>query len=367
MIIESVELKDFRNYREAKVELDEGTNILYGDNAQGKTNLLESLYMSGTSRSFRGSRDRDMIRFGGQEGHIRTVVKKSAGRYQIDIHLKKNKTKGIAVNRIPIKRASELFGIADFVLFSPEDLYIIKQGPAQRRRFIDTELCQLDKVYYHFLWDYNHALYQRNQLLKDIVYNPSLLDTLDVWDMQLANCGRKIIKEREKFVSSLEKIIKEIHLHLSGGRESLEIAYEKNADADFLYEKIKEGRDRDLKVKTSTVGPHRDDLYFAVDDVDIRRFGSQGQQRTAALSLKLSEIEIVRRETGENPVLLLDDVLSELDQNRQKFLLKNIEDVQTIITCTGIDEFVKERFAIDRIFFVSEGKITEKKDSAEGK
>ena len=357
MIIESMELKNFRNYRELQLQFDEKTNIFYGDNAQGKTNILEAVYLSGTTRSHKGSRDRDMIFFGEEESHLRTFVKKGTMEYQIDIHLKKNKTKGIAVNGVPIRKASELFGLANFVFFSPEDLSIIKQGPGERRRFLDMELCQLDKVYLHHLANYNRIVTQRNKLLKDISFRPELIETLDVWDLQLAEYGKKIIRSREEFIHSLGEMIYGIHQKLSGGREKLQISYEKNVGAEELYDAISRNRDRDIRMKTTSVGPHRDDLLFAADGIDIRKFGSQGQQRTAALSLKLAEIELVKQLIHDTPVLLLDDVLSELDHNRQNYLLNSIHDIQTMITCTGLDEFVNHRFSINRIFRVVEGAV----------
>ena len=357
MIIESMELKNFRNYRELKLQFDAKTNIFYGDNAQGKTNILEAVYLSGTTKSHKGSRDRDMIYFGEEEGHLRTFVKKGEIEYQIDIHLKKNKTKGIAINGVPIRKASELFGIANFVFFSPEDLSIIKQGPGERRRFLDMELCQLDKVYLHNLVGYNRIVTQRNKLLKDLSFRPDLIETLDIWDLQMAEYGKMLIESREAFIRSLGTIIQGIHQKLSGGKEELALSYEKNVGAEELYNAICKSRERDIRMKTSNVGPHRDDLMFSVGGVDIRKFGSQGQQRTAALSLKLSEIELVKQVIHDTPVLLLDDVLSELDHNRQNYLLNSIHDIQTMITCTGLDEFVNHRFSINKVFRVIEGAV----------
>lgn len=358
MIIESIELKNFRNYRNLKLEFDEQTNIFYGDNAQGKTNILEAIYLSGTTKSHKGSKDRDMILFGEEEAHLRTFIRKSEMDYKIDIHLKKNKAKGIAINGVSIRRASELFGIANFVFFSPEDLSIIKQGPAERRRFLDMELCQLDKIYLHNLANYNKIVAQRNKLLKDLVFRKDLEDTLDIWDLQLAEYGKKVIQGRETFVKQLNQIISEIHEKLSGGREKLSVFYEKNCSKEALYEELQKNRERDIRLKTTSAGPHRDDLLFSVDSVDIRKFGSQGQQRTAALSLKLSEIELVKKIIHDTPILLLDDVLSELDHNRQNYLLNSIHDIQTMITCTGLDEFVNHRFSINKVFKVVEGTVS---------
>ena len=357
MVIESIELKNFRNYEELSMEFDKRTNILYGDNAQGKTNILEAVYMSGTSKSHKGSKDREMIRFGMDECHIKTIVSKKDIPYRIDIHLKKNRPKGIAVNGIPIKKASELFGIVNIVAFSPEDLNIIKSGPQERRRFIDLELCQLDKLYVYNLVNYNKALNQRNQLLKDLAFRPDLMDTLDVWDMQLVEYGKKLIERRESFIKSLDVVISEIHGKLTGEKEELHIFYEPSCKKEELEELLKRNRERDIRQKMTNGGPHRDDISFYVKENDLRKYGSQGQQRTAALSLKLAEIEIVKKIIGDDPILLLDDVLSELDSKRQNHLLNNINDTQTIITCTGLDEFIENRFEINRVYRIVNGTV----------
>ena len=362
MIIKSIELKNFRNYEDLNISFDEGTNIFYGDNAQGKTNILEAAYVSGTTKSHKCSKDKEMIRFGEQEAHIRTIVLKNGKEYQIDMHLKHNKTKGIAINKVPIRKASELFGILNMVFFSPEDLNIIKNGPSERRRFLDSELCQLDRIYLSDLTTYNKILNQRNKLLKDIVYRPDLKDTLPIWDLQLAETGKKIIKRRKQFVEELSEIVYRNHYHISGGKEELILKYDPNVDDIFFEDDLLRVRERDLKQCMTSVGPHRDDLLFSIQDIDIRKFGSQGQQRTSALSLKLSEIELVKKAIHETPVLLLDDVLSELDSNRQNYLLNSIHDTQTLITCTGLDEFVKNRFQINKIFKVVQGNVSEIKE-----
>lgn len=360
MIIKSIELKNFRNYEVLTLSFDEGTNILYGDNAQGKTNILEAAYLSGTTKSHRGGRDKEMIRFGSDEAHVRTIIEKNGREYQIDIHLKKNRTKGIAIDKIPIRKASELFGILNIVLFSPEDLNIIKNGPSERRRFMDSELCQIDRIYLSDLGTYNRILNQRNKLLKDMVYRPDLKDTLSVWDSQLVETGKRIIARRREFVEELRGIIHDIHFRISGGREEILLTYEPDIDDIFFADELNRARERDRKLFQTSVGPHRDDLSFSIGGVDIRRFGSQGQQRTSALSLKLSEILFVKKRIHDTPVLLLDDVLSELDSGRQNYLLNSICDTQTIITCTGLDEFVRNRFQINRVFEVCSGQVTEK-------
>ena len=359
MILKSIELKNFRNYEDLDLKFDNGTNILFGDNAQGKTNILEAAYVSGTTKSHKGSRDKDMIRFGEDESHIRTIVEKQGKEYQLDIHLKKNRSKGIAINKVPIKKASELFGILNMVFFSPEDLNIIKNGPSERRRFLDAEICQLDKIYLSDLTRYNKILMQRNRLLKDMQHQPQLMETLPVWDMQLVEYGKRLIRRRRQFVEELSEIVTGIHRNISGKREELVLRYEPNIDAEFLEDELNRVREKDRKYAQTSVGPHRDDISFFIRGVDIRKFGSQGQQRTSALSLKLSEIELVRQTIHDTPVLLLDDVLSELDSNRQNYLLNSIHDIQTMITCTGLDEFVRNRFQIDKVFHVIDGHVSE--------
>lgn len=359
MIIKSVELLNFRNYRELAISFDKGTNILFGDNAQGKTNILEAAYMSGTTKSHKGSRDKEMICFGESEAHIRTIVEKQGKEYRIDMHLRQNRSKGIAVNKIPMKKASELFGILNIVFFSPEDLNIIKNGPAERRRFLDAELCQLDKIYLSDLSDYNKILNQRNKLLKDMIYRPELADTLPIWNQQLVETGKRIVKRRRYFVQELSEIVRDIHYRISGEKEEMRLIYEPSVPEDLFEAELERFDGRDRKLCLTSVGPHRDDLLFSVRDVDIRKFGSQGQQRTAALSLKLSEIELVKKLIHDTPVLLLDDVLSELDSGRQNYLLNNIYDTQTIITCTGLDEFIKNRFTINKVFRVVNGTVSE--------
>ena len=322
MIIQSLELADFRNYETLGMEFSEGTNIFYGDNAQGKTNILESIYMISTTKSHRGVKDRDLIRFGREEAHIRTVLIKNGIDYKVDMHLRKNRSKGIAINGQRIRKASELIGLLHMVFFSPEDLSIVKNGPSERRRFMDVELCQLDADYLYNLNHYNKIIDQRNRLLKDIVRFPEMRDTLDVWDEQLVSYGRKIIERRSGFINSLNEIVGGLHEKLSGGREKLVLSYEPNTDAVSFPDRLRDARDRDCYLKQTTTGPHRDDL------------------------------------TGDRPVLMLDDVLSELDSRRQNYLLDTIGDIQTFITCTGLDEFVNHRFAIDTLYRIEAGKVS---------
>jgi DNA replication and repair protein RecF len=357
LYVKSLDLLNFRNYEKLSLTLDPGINIFYGANAQGKTNILEAVYLAGTSKSHRGTRDRDMIRMGESEAHIRMHVDKNYSDYRIDMHLRKNKSKGIAIGGVPIRRAGELFGIVNIVFFSPEDLNIIKNGPSERRRLVDRILCEIDRIYMSDLTQYGKCLNQRNRLLHDLYFNPSLESELPVWDEQLVNYGCRIIAKREEFVRMLENIASEIHTELTGEKERLTLVYEPNVTVEEFADKVARSRDADRKIKSTTVGPHRDDVCIKVNDMDLRLYGSQGQQRTTAISLKLSEIRIIEERIRNKPVLLLDDVLSELDRDRQNYLLGNIRDIQTLITCTGLDEFVQNRFEADRTFRVVSGRI----------
>ena len=358
MIINRIELTDYRNYERLELDFDKGTNILFGDNAQGKTNILEAIYVASTTKSHRGCKDSEIIRFGCEEAHIRTYLEKKDEKTRVDMHLRSSRSKGIAIDGQKIKKAADRMGLCNVVCFSPEDLNIIKNGPSYRRRFIDMELCQLDSFYLYNLNNYNKIVNQRNQLLKDLYFNPQLKETIPIWDEQLISYGNKIIERRRQFVCQLNDIIYEIHKKLSGGIEEIKIIYEPDTDEESYADKLKKNHDRDIKSKMTSVGPHRDDFSFETGNIDIRKYGSQGQQRTAALSLKLSEIEIVKSITKDTPILLLDDVLSELDSKRQRFLLDSIGNIQTIISCTGLEEFVNDRFTLNRVFEVNKGTVT---------
>ena len=357
MYIQSLELKNYRNYDRLIIEFSSGTNILYGDNAQGKTNILEAVYLGATTKSHRGSKDKEIIRFGENESHIRIHLMKQDIGHQIDMHLKKSRTKGAAIDRIPIKRSSDLLGFVPVIFFSPEDLSIIKNGPSERRKFLDIELSQLEKMYLHQLSSYNRVMAQRNNLLKQLAYQRELLDTLDSWDLQLVKYGSEVIRYRQKFIEDLNEIIREIHKNLTGKKEKIVLKYDYSVNYDEFLTVLQRKREIDLKYASTGAGPHRDDIEFLVNGIDIRKFGSQGQQRTAALSLKLAQIELVKRQTGETPILLLDDVLSELDSSRKNYLLDSIKDIQTLITGTGLEEFINSHLQIDKMFQVKSGKI----------
>lgn len=361
MYITEVSLQGFRNLAQLKIEPSRGINVIYGSNAQGKTNFLESLYFCAMGRSMRGKSDQQLIGFDGQESHIRMMVQRKNRYDRIDVHLKQNEKKGIAVNGLPVRKLGDLFGTLYAVIFSPEDLSLVKDGPGERRRFLDMELCQLSKVYYYDLQQYYRILKQRNNLLKEIQKKPDLADTLFVWDEQMVEYGERIISARKRFLLRLDEIAAEKLSQLTGGKDHLQIAYKPNCEEGMLAEKLRRNLDRDIYFGVTQSGPHKDDVIFSIDGREVKVYGSQGQQRTTALAARLAEIDLIREETGEEPVLLLDDVFSELDEWRQKFLLESIGGLQAFVTCTGIEDSVKKYISKDNLFYVENGVITPQK------
>jgi len=340
------------------VTFNPGINILYGENANGKTNLIEAIYMTATSKSHRLSKDNEIVRLGQEEGHIHLDFLKEGVDETIDIHLKTKGKKAIAINKMTIKKLSELFGMLHVIMFSPEDLGLIKNGPKDRRRFIDIELSQLNPLYMYYLSNYHKVLKQRNKLLKDGHDRKEVMALIEVFDLQLVEHGSRIVEMRKDFITSLNPMYHEKHWQISGGKEDVELVYEMNVGIDVYYDKLKSRLERDFAMKTTSVGPHRDDLKFVMNGIDLRKFGSQGQQRTAALSLKLSEIDLVMKQIDDTPILLLDDVLSELDHKRQKYLLAHLEDIQTFITCTGVEDFVTSQMNKYQLYEVSKAKVS---------
>ncbi len=357
MYVKKILLSNYRNLEDLNIELSQGINIFYGDNAQGKTNLLESVYYCSAGRSHRTHIDRELIKFGEMEAHIKTFVQKENYVERIDVHLKKDEKKGIAINGIPIKKIGQIFGTLITVIFSPEDLNIIKSGPSERRKFMDLEICQLKPSYYYELQQYYSVLKQRNVLLKNVQKNKEAKDTIFLWDEQLVRYGTKIMAERQQFIEKLNTIAIEKHNELTGNTENLTIEYKQNISCEFFLDKLKRNIDKDIIFGSTSVGPHKDDINFYINHCDVKIFGSQGQQRSVALTLKLSEIQLIFQEKNEFPVLLLDDVLSELDLNRQKYLLLNIKNLQTILTCTGVEDVIKKNIADATVFPIQNGKI----------
>lgn len=364
MYLKKIELKDFRNYQEQEVEFHPKVNIITGKNAQGKTNLLESLYIMSLGKSFRTSRDVEMIGFHREFCRVKSVSVKDGREIEIEIVIGKD-GKSVRINGIKAAKNIDLLENVYMVVFSPEDLKIVKDEPEKRRKFIDRELCQLKPVYYKNLGRYKKILQQRNSLLKQQEIRE---DILSVWDEGLAEYGSKIIQERNRFVEKLKNISRDISCGITNGKEAMEITYEANVEYKEGLEEQKEhfknvidkNRKRDILQRSTSVGPHKDDLKICVDGVDIRHFGSQGQQRTAALSLKLAEIRLIREEAKVSPILLLDDVMSELDEERQNFLIHSLEGVQLFITTTELSEEVKRQLPEGYTFFVEGGTVVRK-------
>lgn len=356
MYINEIKLSNFRNYEEMNITLDNGINIFRGNNAQGKTNILEAIYLCATARSHRTSQEKEVIKWQEDAAHIFLDVKKRIFEDKIDFHLT-SKGKSVAINKMPVNKLGELFGTVMVVMFSPEDLQLIKKSPKERRRFIDIELCQFDKMYYYALKQYYKILKQRNNALKQYAKDKND-EMLDVWDMQFVEYSKEVIEKRKRFIIELNDVARQIHADISGGNEELEVVYEPNVTVERVEEKLRRSRQKDLMTQTTSTGPHRDDLKFLINGMDVRMYGSQGQQRTVVLSMKLAELSLMKEHLGESPILLLDDVLSELDDKRQKYLFSYTQNIQTLITCTGIEQSVWNSQKIGKLFNVSQGSIS---------
>ncbi|MFV0518118.1 MAG: DNA replication/repair protein RecF [Aminipila sp.] len=361
MHITNVELQDFRNYEKIQIEFHPKVNIILGNNAQGKTNLIEAIYLSSLGKSFRTSNDYEMIRFGSKFFRIKIEAEKKTEDICVEMAVSKE-SKAVKLNGRKIKKISELLENVYIVVFSPEDLKIVKEEPEKRRKFIDRELCQIRPMYFNNISKYKKVLLQRNTMLKENNPKKSLLE---VWNYELAEYGSKIIIQRAEFVKKLDKISSEIHKNITNGKEKLHIQYEANVpsmktieEQKILFlEKLNENIEKDLYRRSTNIGPHRDDLKISVNGIDIRKYGSQGQQRTAALSLKLAEIMLIKEETGEDCILLLDDVLSELDEERQNYLINSLSDIQLFITSAELSEKVKSTLPDGKTFYVKQGFI----------
>lgn len=362
MYIKELKLKNFRNYSDFNIEFDKKVNLILGNNAQGKTNLLEAIYITSMGKSFRTNKENEMIMFEYDYSQIGIKAEKEYLDTNVEIVINKESKKSIKKDGIQIKKISQLLENILIVIFSPEDLKLVKDEPEKRRKFIDRELCQISPSYYENLYNYKKVLYQRNFYLKEREIDNSILD---VWDSQLAKYGASIILKREEFIKKISKISNEIQKSITNNKEDLLIEYNPNiktkenkkAQEEYFYEKIKSSYENDIRLRTTTKGPHKDDIIFNVNGINIRSYGSQGQQRTAALSLKLAELNLIKEETGEEPILLLDDVMSELDIERQEFLIKTLKENQVFITTTDVDEKLKNSFPNAKIFFVEKGNI----------
>lgn len=344
MYIERVTLKNFRNYENKTVEFKDGLNVIIGRNASGKTNLLESLYCSGIGKSPRTNKYREMIRWDSDYAYIKVTLKKNRSTHTIEYSIDSQDKKRIAIDGIPLVKLSEILGMLNIVFFSPDEMRLIKESPQERRRFADISLSQQNKKYFYSLSKYNNVLAQRNKLLKESRDMRSLPEMLYGWDVQLAEHGAYMIGKRYEFVEKIQTFAKKIHLEITDGKEDLQLEYESNVQygdvkemQTVFFDKLRSNIEKDTNLSYTSFGCHRDDIAIKINGIDVRKYGSQGQQRTVALSLKLAEIYLFESEIGEKPVLLLDDVLSELDLYRRQKLMQLSSGLQTIITCTDFD------------------------------
>jgi len=348
MKVEKVFLENFRNYTSKEITFREGLNVICGRNAAGKTNLMESIFVAAIGRSPRTKNEKDMIKMGEEKGYIHLTLEKKYRTHKIHVELSKAEGKKINVDGAKITRLGELIGLLTVVYFSPDELKMIKEAPLERRRFIDLSLSQESKPYYVALSKYNHLLMQRNKLIKSVDY-AEFSQTAFIWEKQMADAAADIIMKRRIFIEKIGKIADEYHRRIAGEKEDITLIYEPCTDQTDpegikrdLMEKYEESHEKDYELGYTTVGIHREDFNITSKGIDLRKFGSQGQQRTAALVIKLAEIEYYYSESGEKPVLLLDDVLSELDETRRTALLEATKGTQTFITCTEFRENVKE-------------------------
>jgi len=370
MNIEELKLINFRNYPQVELEFSENINIFLGENAQGKTNLLESIYVLALTKSHRTNQEKELVNFQAKEALLSAQIAKRTGKFVIELRFtaKGRQTK---VNHIQQKKLSEYIGSMNVILFAPEDLEIVKGSPSIRRKFLDMELSQINPIYLYDLMEYQKLLKQRNLYFKQLLEKKKKIDEiyLDVLEEQLAQFGTKVILARKKFIEQLSVWAKSVHSTISGGKEVLTLSYldtikmteDKSLVENYLAQ-LKENRLKDSRRLSTSIGPHREDLLFFVNDLDVSRFGSQGQQRTSALSIKLAEIDLMKEFTGEYPILLLDDVMSELDNDRQIFLLQAIlGKTQTFVTTTTLDH-LKSLNVPGKIFHIKQGKVVSQED-----
>ena len=366
LYIENIRLINFRNYNSLNIKLNRNMNIFIGKNAQGKTNLLESIYLCATGGSFRTNKDRELINFNKREAYVGVNIVLNGVERFIEIKLDKNGQKRVKINRVELDNLRELNSGLNVVIFSPEDLKIVKGGPSERRNFLDTSISQIRPVYKYNLNRYNKILYQRNNLLKSNKSNNDIINLLEIFDIQMSKIGADIILSRREFINKLSDESKTVHENLTLGGQILDLNYVSNVDLydknkyeienDFL-KKLKSNSKKDLIVGNTEIGPHRDDMEIKINNMDTRAFASQGQQRTIVLSIKLAQVEILNMEKGVYPVLLLDDVFSELDVERRKYLSKSFNKMQTIITSTdllGLEELERVNKSV---LYIDRGKI----------
>ena len=358
MWIKSIELKNFRNYKEQKISLDKNINIFFGENAQGKTNILEAIYLGSIGKSFRAKRDNEMINIGKENSYIKLEYEKKDRDGKIEIELGRKKI--IYYNGIKLKKLSEILGNINIVIFTPDDIEILKGGPQNRRKFLDIMISQLRPNYMYLLNLYSKTIEQRNNYLRQIKELKKDPQLLDIWDEKIIEYSNKISKYRNEFIEKIKNKIKIIHKEITNNEEEIEIKYITDSlDIENYKKLLKERRKLDIIKGYTTKGIHRDDFEIYINNKLVNIYGSQGQHRTAILTLKIAELQIVNEETGEYPILLLDDFMSELDEKRRKNLLKYMQKTQVIITCT-------EKLNIENLKYkeykVKEGKIFDKEE-----
>jgi DNA replication and repair protein RecF len=357
----TLKVENYRNITAAQLQLSPGLNVMCGGNAQGKTNLLEAMCLCCLGRSFRGARDRELIRMGGDYARVDAACASLSGAVDISVYVPREGRKRIEVCGAPVPRLSSLLGVMVSTVFSPDDLSLVKEGPAQRRRFLDIDLCQLYPGYFDALSRYERALAQRNSLLRQCAEEPGLASSLDAWDAQLAGPGIRLVEFRQQYCDAVFMEAHAVHAGISGG-EQLSCGYQPQdvlrAGQKGFLEGLWKSRREDIARGSTGIGPHRDDFSVMLGGLDIRAYGSQGQQRTAALSLKLAQLRHAGAVLGEPPVFLLDDVLSELDEKRQKALSECLSGLQTVLTCAFIEPPAVLCASAPAVFRVQDGSFT---------
>lgn len=364
MYIKNLELKNYRNYKNLNTDFSPQINIIFGDNAQGKTNILESIFLCASGRSHRTQRFSDLIKMGENRNQVILDLSKDKADLNIQIEFENNEKRKVLINGLKIKKIGNLMGNLMAIFFSPDELKIIKGSPTDRRRFIDITISQFRPRYFYALQQYNKIIAQRNVLLKNLNEKKELISTIDTWNTQLVSVGSYIIKLRIDFIKKLNEISNEKHVMLTEGKEKLDIIYEssfsfssKEEIEKNFYDKLKLYQNMEIKRGQTMVGPQRDDIDININNKSLKLYGSQGQQRTSVLSMKLAQIDIIKKDCGETPVLLLDDVFSELDLKRQRCLLETLKNTQTFITCTDKNIDVLNFYKNVKFIQIKGGKI----------
>lgn len=346
MYINKIKLENFRNYEKQEIEFDKNINIIYGDNAQGKTNILEAIFICSLGKSFRTNKEKELINKEKEYAKIEMISSKEDRDIKIDFEIKEKKK--FDINDIPTKRTSDILGKNYIVLFTPEDISILKNEPSKRRRFLNIMISQLRPMYVHLLNQYNKTIEQRNIYLKQIKYEKKPIENLEIWDEQIVKIGEKIYNYRKEFIEKINEKIFDIHLKTTENKEKIEIKYISNIGKNYL-ENLKKNKNSDIQKGYTGIGIHRDDFEIYINNNLVSAYGSQGQKRTTIISLKLAEANVIYDEIGERPVILLDDFMSELDKKRIQGLFENIKENQVIITCTDSFKIDNSKYKLYKV------------------